>query len=827
MFSYLCPACGKKHTSSGPFAAPFPRQCLRCGVAFQVTEDIITTAPPPAASAPPSPPSEAITPAPDGPGSPPLAASVAAAVNGNGQAHTQQPLPAPANGSMVFAPSPVIKPAPAAPKTKQQSMQEAMEALDEDDLQLRAEEQEQEPAPEGKKAKKKGKKGKANDQGGEEDAANTDAGTAKPWRPPYLVIGAALAVLLAIGGGAYLFMGKGTPQQQAKAPTPKPKPSQSPPAPTPGAGGKAQAPPPAKDATQGGKKEGKGPTKEVKELPTPALGVAAPTLSWELARDREATNKKYAGKVLLLSGLYHNVELLAKQKKVRVIFQVKDVPVKCELLAPQLAPPPVGALISVLGKYSRDGLLVEGTALGEGRAAASIRHQDKDVELTGLVAATTPARGNKHPTLIMAGDVLTRGSVSCNFPFEAEEALKKLPRDVPITVSGRCGRRELSGGRFTVEIHDCKVVFSTGPVGDARRYDVRAFLRDYQMDLTADYIPPFGKEEVVSEPVTPLELAKEYAGHRANMERKYLYAWVTAKGKAIRISPRSVVLDTGLTSVVYMVSCEFEGDSPTPNKDMLYKELTIRGLCTKAGGEFSLVYCKDVGAKAAPVQRLTEDYLPHKKGRVLTYDNLQSPPGPARKATTRALTRYKWFEKEGGRTEVIVTHALTTKTVTSLFNPAHNGDWLRPAGKKVDWVKSRAVREGTGALAAVFLRKLNGLFIELGQEPPRAAGGREPPPPLMLPVIKVTAKAGDVWESKGADKTITHVFKLERFEDYKGKPCAVITETIKKEFQVTGEIVIEHKFAKGVGEVERRITQDRQLLQEWLLIDLDVGTGAP
>ena len=82
--------------------------------------------------------------------------------------------------------------------------------------------------------------------------------------------------------------------------------------------------------------------------------------------------------------------------------------------------------------------------------------------------------------------------------------------------------------------------------------------------------------------------------------------------------------------------------------------------------------------------------------------------------------------------------------------------------------------------------------------------------------------------SRGSDAA-KHTFTLEKFEEFKGKPCAVIKETIKKDLNELETSEVTHRYALGIGEIERSevvftTPKDQKKVSEARLVDAEDST---
>ena len=95
---------------------------------------------------------------------------------------------------------------------------------------------------------------------------------------------------------------------------------------------------------------------------------------------------------------------------------------------------------------------------------------------------------------------------------------------------------------------------------------------------------------------------------------------------------------------------------------------------------------------------------------------------------------------------------------------------------------------------------------------------------VLEPALKLGAKAGESWTF--LQKNVKHVYTLERFDNWRGRPSAIITEVIVSPLPGEYQRDIRHVYARGLGEVERqewvRLNSiDKKLLAEKKIILLE------
>jgi hypothetical protein len=222
-----------------------------------------------------------------------------------------------------------------------------------------------------------------------------------------------------------------------------------------------------------------------------------------------------------------------------------------------------------------------------------------------------------------------------------------------------------------------------------------------------------------------------------------------------------------------------------------------------------LVHCREVGTRVK-VHKLTAEYLPHNKGRMLTYDMAYFTPLPKGKVGKPTVMRQVWVEGDGGKTETQTTHSQMGMSVKSILEPPLSKEWVNKGS--VNKTRYRGV---------TYMRSLTDTFVEVAQQ---SSPDKPAAPDAKMPVLKLGAKAGDSWEWKG--KSTKHTFTLEGFEDFKGKPCAVIKETIRKDVNDLETTEIVHKYALDIGEIERSEVirtspKEAREVSEWRIVDVE------
>jgi serine/threonine protein kinase len=188
--------------------------------------------------------------------------------------------------------------------------------------------------------------------------------------------------------------------------------------------------------------------------------------------------------------------------------------------------------------------------------------------------------------------------------------------------------------------------------------------------------------------------------------------------------------------------------------------------------------------KPAPVAAITEDFLPYKSGTKLTYIVVNYRPD----GLGIALHQRNDF-KDRGLVETTTTKAGTVARGSKYFG-----------GATIKWGMTgpQATALGIKLNKAQFpthVRIENGQ-VEIGQHLAKTAEI------FWEPVLKIGAKVNESWEWKmptGATKKFTVV----KFEPREGKQAVIVKSAVPIPVPPDSEVVTEHIFAKGVGEIQR------------------------
>jgi hypothetical protein len=193
---------------------------------------------------------------------------------------------------------------------------------------------------------------------------------------------------------------------------------------------------------------------------------------------------------------------------------------------------------------------------------------------------------------------------------------------------------------------------------------------------------------------------------------------------------------------------------------------------------------------------VTPDFLPHKPGNSFTVD-VATYGELVNNKVSNVLRRQVHVQGKEGATEVITSH-IGKFAAKSLFDD----------GVQENWVEDKRGRIALPpATSGIYLRRVNAGFIETGTFRPKGDGSNK----IEIdwtPILKLDVRAGDKWT--WGTLAGGHEYMVEKFEDYRGIPCAVVREIVTLGSDVLHPIEILHIYAKGLGEVERR---------EWMRLD--------
>jgi tRNA_anti-like len=556
------------------------------------------------------------------------------------------------------------------------------------------------------------------------------------------------------------------------------------------------------------------PIPEVQAQSAAVIKLSAARLAAELAADAEEAKRKYATRTIQVSGLFDRVHsakpapalsafvggpfLKVLQSvgspllRPHAFFAVDGPVVACDLgeePAPRLAPwlgLGKGQPITVRGVFGTN-LTLHDCELLPLAAPADARYLGKEIEIVGLVTATLPAGENREfPMLTLDHDTNAHVHSECFFPKSDEAELKKIPVGTAVTLSAVCsGRSRRRQDEYFVRFDNCRFIYTTAPVAPTLRFDVAQVLRDYEEDLRVA-LPPSTDAGPATLSISVAQLAKEFAEDRHALAKKYSNRMVTVSGSLSARGAQALVLESGRTSDSLKVQCFFTQRS---FRDVdARSSFTIRGLCSGmlSANTLRLDNCEVADPSARTNARsLTADYLPFTPGRTLIYDvvTLQTET-----AATAVVARHVYSCAEGGKITGWTTHL--GRLPSSILQADS-----RPLG---DWVSAKKTRKVSIQLP-VHRRRLFAGFVEIGQELTNKDGSEAIDWQRNL---KLGAKAGASWNWTQGD--VQHQFTVMQFGEHKGRPSAVIKETVTKMTPPEKYLEIRHIYIRDVGEVERQ-----------------------
>jgi hypothetical protein len=799
VFTYRCPACGKHHVTETAFEQDFQAKCLRCGEPIHVTEELVHPGQASGAKRKVAPALEsAIT-----------KLSAKDDVSAVEEEATIEIVPNGATKTKTKA-------------KKRASVNDTLEAL-QTDLEIDGSEleitevwdsdNEGDSRPRKSQPKRKSKKADKNQprRGEEKEEDEEDArpmpksaaqGSGARWA---IIIGVAAVVLVGAGvGGYFLFSGKKGADSKTVASNTKDKNKKS----TSKTKAKDKAKPAVKDKDKGKDKDKDkakdvSKDKKVKEpdVPPPPkkiIYVSAPRLSAELAANAEATNQKYAGATLEVSGLFQKVEVVTSDKPPacpHFVFAVSGKPVRCEMQSPGKKLTLIGPFMpnrpyTVRGVYGKDGFLHDGEACPL-TSSADAMYKDKEIEVIGFIEAVNPvSEEHRFPTIQLECGTSGRLQVHCLFRKTDEGEVKKFRPGALVTVRGVCGGRESVGELYyRVRIDNCQIVYTTAPPAPIRRIEVARLASDYEEDLRPEFLPPGAEGKPIK--LTVSQLAMEVMADKTAAETKYRNKVLILSGKLKQKFPREkILLESGDTNKLLQVQCHF-----TPRHFAAVDEsadFIVRGICAGMIDPTTMRMddCERYDPKSdREIMRITADFLPHVPGKSYTFDLVSHLTIGKKKPE---VIRQAHSQEKNGLTEVVTTHSgiLLSK---SLLDEGEPEKWF-----------SKAKRHRVPGANPSYYRRLSGGVVELGR-PQQDEDGK-----LRIiwePVLKLGAKEGDTWTWTQPDGE--REYKVVKLDVFRGVPRAVVHQTVVPIVNPLRVVEIESVYLKGYGEVARR---------EWLRI---------
>jgi hypothetical protein len=308
--------------------------------------------------------------------------------------------------------------------------------------------------------------------------------------------------------------------------------------------------------------------------------------------------------------------------------------------------------------------------------------------------------------------------------------------------------------------------------------------------MRVDYVPPPGEEQRIDNPLTVKQIAKEFANQGAAFAEKYRNRVIILTGKPQPGSNKqSLILESEDTDHSLRVECRFSiGSHQRLDQRSVYR---IRGRCAGMANPKTLRLdnCElDEPVRKGP--KLTADFLPHTQGRTLTFD-IAVFSGNNVKKKGENVQREIHLQGADGLTETTVSH-IGTLTADSLF----------AAGEQEKWIAQNKTKKVMGTVAGVipvYYRRLSAGFVEVGLP---TLGTDRKPSAIWTPALKIDAREGDTWT--WSPPSGTHEFTLVKFEEYEGRPCALVQEKITLAVDFRHPVEILHTYVKGLGEMEER-----------------------
>jgi hypothetical protein len=810
MFTYRCPACGKQHQVDSPFESTYDAPCLRCREIIHVTEEFVyaadgTALAPGLRAAGPGGIAERVQPA--------TARSRRGAAEGHEEASAREHL----NDPGAVEKGREAEFADQEGESKEVSLSRASPAgttTDEADGET-----------------EKGEKPRRN---GKPPPSPTEIGRRR-WP---LITSAAVVFVGVLGAGGYFgynyYRKTETSPTAERKETTKAKTTTSSPksaaAVTKGATKTASktAPTPTTKGTPATTKAGAAKDKPqpkledmepiVKARDDRVLHLSAARLAAELTANPVATNEKYKGALLEVTGLYEKTENKATVRpplRPHIVFATQQWPILGDQLgsrteSAQWRRLPAQRPCTIRGAYGADGVL-HGCNLMPLTPPADAQYKGKDLEVAGFVEEIHPADTNSpFPRLVLEGQTHTKLVVECLFRTKDNARIKEIAAETPVVVRGTCGGRfeDALAQRHVVRLDNCDLIFTSAPPADRPRLEAAQLTRAYEEDLRTDLLPASGEEPRLEGTIPVSRLESELAANSKEFEQKCRHKIVTVTGTSHPTGEvgSQLTLVTGETNAVLKVRCRFTR--------RLFKELdkgptvVIRGLCMGMVNSKTLVLenCEpvDLDGRRDP-RRLTADFLPHAQGQTVTYDIAQTSLLGGRPRVVRML----FEQKDDGVIETITTHVGSLRA-PSLFDPTE-----RPGA----WLTGGTVRKVRLAGPSLHHR-IGGGYVYLGTTEQQAK--ERAPETVWEPALKLGARSGETWTwSHGG---LLHDYKLVKFDRYQGQPSAVIHENVATGKDPHHPNEIEHIYVKGVGEVERREYQrlsakERRLIAERRLVD--------
>jgi hypothetical protein len=729
MFSFRCPACGKQHLESRTFDKQFQTPCLRCGDIITVNRELIHAGA-------------------DAPRQPQRAAGLALATSNTGTA---------AEGIRPDLPLPI------AAGLDNQSDE------DNEDLDGIGHTPAATGSSESARQARRGRRSTQASAGGaiQDDSAGTDgeegeetlempapeedgqgnAVSEEPWQPSYpieavtpwwkrwqVLTGIGAAVLLAAGTTFYFMKsGKSTPTKVVASKK---------------EGSKSTLTAAADDASPPGDQESMAKAPEnkpvVRASPVAELRISACRLAAELAAKPDATNDRYAGKIVEVVGRFNKLDAQVATSPVsgmHALFAVDGPPVGCALADTLIDKKRWNLLregegLAVRGLYVKSGILQQ-AELVPVMPPADDRYKGKEIELSGIVDAVLSQEDDRSfPCIKLEAGTNCPLEIHCLFRKTEDKELRKLRPGTAVVVKATCGGRWGDGDKPYVRLDNSEFVYTSAAVG-RQRLEAALLAREYEEDLRSFLLPPFGGEERLNAPIAMADLNKEALLGRQAIEKKYLHKIVTVVGKAqAKVPPRTLFLESGRTDQPLRVQCMFSRHEFAELDDA--PEFHVRGFVTgfTDNRTLRLDNCETLDSTGgSDRRRTTADFLPHTPGAAFTFDVATAATSDKKENT---VMRVLAEQRDAGVTETFTSH------VGSLSR-----GWLLSNRDSAQWVlqpKTRKVRSP----GPVFYRRLSAGFVEVGQVTLTGPGKSEI---VWQPALKIGARAG----AAGTGRTPTSI----------------------------------------------------------------------
>lgn len=607
-----------------------------------------------------------------------------------------------------------------------------------------------------------------------------------------------------VGGGiavvallAFALSGSGKPKS-----TPAPEPS----APT-----KQETPPPPPPPPK------PRPVYEAAPMPRavrPAVEyeLTAAALLLEYGEGPAACDQKYAGRDLLVRGVFHQYRL---GRVALVPSDEKGTPISFALLQPlELRPGELltdpgltpGQAVVLRGTYTVGCRFIEATVEAS-ESVADRTFVGKAVCLEGAVirGVNRPSGSVPFPSLVLEPPATdSKISVTCLFKLSELVEVMKLKTGMRIDISGRCSGRTYTAVRFD----NCAILAPDGETSDQPlRTSAESFFHEFETDLLAS------PRVNLSNPATEiLPVTAEGLGHSYQVDPRP--ANIAFRNKAVQVSgivkerhanTRMLVLQCG-TDTSFSVAAFFSPAAfATLPED---RSIVVRGICSGLAGGYIRIESAEYaetksGAEAA---RTHIEFLPYRLGKEHIID--QIAPGRTKDSPIkRSAIRFA-----GDDLIQVVALKVGMFPGTSLFkDPLPESKWYSSSGAKpAPQLRRYRVRDGV---------------VEIGQ--PHFANGKDVQE-FWEPVIKAGLKKGQSWSIRFPDSKIATYSVMDFTKDASGAEQLEIKRTLRDPLDPTRWEENGVTYLRGVGEV-RRIVSYRTERGEALVVSESrlVTDGSP